>query len=453
MFQLNNKKNVILIIAIFAVIAIIITTVLIIINKKSSSNDDDNKVGNKEIIKEKEKYGITSLTEKYVVYNLEYKYCDEDEREIKSISGLKNKEAEKKINQQISGCKYTSGMIIGNTMSFVEYNDNWDVISYLSLRLDTGEKYDFEDIFLAETSIEQLISQAVNYYYSCKYRDNGSICFRLYDWDYDEDKQPKKPADFDLEEEIFRIINIYRSEGVKQFYMGPNMIEVQIGDMELFLPTESVWQDLAIYKRFLTKESIFEQKSDLTNYVLSAYRGNKYNGFILDNLFLEVNGYENDEVSKPVHTTLMKQNEIIKNKIIEMAKNDKKNIYFLLIDEMSYFVDEEGYGNYSQINVYKINKKDYESLGGEEYLATEQRTNVMGYGFAFYDDYAKIVNIDDLIIANFKVMDKNSKVLNNYCHIEEDYYKIGDIVEVWNNKNNKYGDHLVEADCQLTYIN
>lgn len=453
MFQLSSRNKVFFPIVIFAIVAILTTVILIIVTKNNNDNND-NKNDNKEVIREKSKYGLSSLTEKYVVNELEYESCSEEEGGIKSIIGLKDKAVQKKLSQLFVNCKYYSGPIIGNTVSIVEYDDDWNTISQMNLRLDTGEEYEFEEIFLAETNMDQMISLAVNYYYACKYAENGSHCAYLYDYEKDYDEQTKKPANFDLEEEIFRTINIYHDEGVKNFYVGTNLIEFQIGDLEMFLPTKKVWEELAIYKRFLTKESLFEKESTLTHYVLSWYRGDKYNGFLLDNLFVEeYNEYVHEGTPSIVKTAILKQNQVVKEKIIEMAKTDKNNVYFLILDGNIYLEDEEDYGNESNIILFKINKKDYERLGGEEYLAAEQRLDRMDSTFYFNDDYAREVDISNLISANFRVLDKNAKVLDNYCKIGSFWEKIGTNIEVWDDKTDKYRDYFLEEGCKLTPIN
>lgn len=446
MFQLNNNKKTVIFIIIFAVVAILTTSILILIKNPKFDN-----INNKEAkLKEKDKYGISSLTEKYIVNELEFERCDDEDNYIKSIRGLKDKEVEKKINKKISGCKYYASEIIGNAITFFNYDDRYENVETLNIRLDTGEEYTFEEIFLAETNIDQIISQGVNFYFSCKYSNYG--CHYLYDFYLDD--EIKKPTDFDLDEEIYKYLNIYHEEGIKVFSIDSSILTFRIGDLEFFLPFESIWKELAIYKRFVTKESIFEKESTLLNYVLSYYRGNKYNGFILDNLFLEEYYYDNEEIPQKTMNLLAKQTETVKNKVIEIAKKDVNNMYFLLVGTVAYKeTDENIYGNYSQVEVYKINKKDYERLGGEEYLAKEQRRLRMGDTFQFYDDYMIKVDIDDLIRDNFKVMDKNGNVLKNYCYIEYCWEKVGAIVSIWNNDYLEERNYLVEENCKLTLQN
>jgi hypothetical protein len=448
MFPLNNKLKAFLPVIIFALVAITLTSVLILITNKNDNNvskdNKDNKKEKRELVKEKDKYGLSSLTEKFAVRNLKIEYCED--YEVKSISGLKNKEIEKKINQKITGCKYFMDDIIGDTISFIEYNDNYDIISGLSIRLDTGDEYDFEDIFLAEINIEQIISQAANYYFSCKYNIDGACRFMD---DGDDEKNNKIPANFDMDEEIFRLINTYRDEGVEYFSVSHKFINFKIGKDDLFLPMESVWEKLAIYKRFLTKDNIFVEESNVTNYVLSIYQGNKYNGFVLDNLFLNEYKNEDDEIPDKVVSAITKQNDAIKDKIIEKAKSDKNNMYFISIVFYSYESDDNFFGNDSEITVYKMNKKDYERLGGEKFIADEQRDDKMVAGFYFAEDVATMVNIDDLILSNFKAVNKDGKISNSHCYLDNSWYKKGEIVEIWSSKHGGYHNFLVDDDCNL----
>lgn len=452
MFQLKGNFKIIIPIIIFAIIAILTTIILIFISNKNSKKNIDNKSNdNNTIIKEKDIYGISSLTERYPVYELDLEYCEN--KNIKKISGLKNKEVENRINSKIAGCKYVAGQLIGNTISFIEYGNDYKVNSILNIRLDNGEKFNFEDIFLAETNIEEIISQAVNYYYSCKYKMNNSYCVGFYDnYSEDEEEQIKLPENFDIEDEIYKIINIYRDEGVEKFYVSHKMIEFYIGDLELLLPTESVWKEIAIYKRFLTTENIFLKDSKLNNYVLSSYRGNENNKFLSDNLFFEEHHQWGEKITSKIMNEFKKQNDEIKKEIQIISKNNPNNMYFFLID--LYADEHEGeYFNYGRIFLYKINKKDYNALGGEEFLALEQRMSIIEPGFLFNSNNVTKVDINDIIASNIKVLDKNGKIVDNYCYIDGFWEEKGKIIETWNKNSSKYNYYFIEDNCQLTLQN
>lgn len=309
-----KKQTVIFIILI--IVCILLTAVVTIIKIKNINNslksdkeDDKNDMFVEEVVKKKQAedtiYLVSGLEDTYnnndlvinkinvqdgnIVEKINYQIKNGNTMEYLSISGLKDKEIENKINEDIKNNVYNiieknpsqrnqvSVRVMGNFSnvlsisgyknSMIWSNNQWSTVDtqnfFLNYDLTTGSKLSLEDLFISSTSINSIISEAA--YRSMAWDTNLSL---------DDMESYQKNQNMDnrdtsqYEEKILEIISNYKkNKDSLSFYFTPTTLNIfgfpteydkttRGGSVNLMDYMDSV----AIYKKYANKD-IFESNN------------------------------------------------------------------------------------------------------------------------------------------------------------------------------------------------
>lgn len=290
------------------------------------------------------------------------------------IEGLKNKDIENKINEEIKTTVYekvgtdTDGKKIcyarvdgnfSNVLSIMVYTYEGERMKYYGLNYDlnTGDKIPFENLFTKSTPILSMITEAVTQIKAWKIEDGAvtgatgeEYMDKLAEYYNMENRDTSEYEDL-----LFKVANKYNEvKGDIQYTISPTKIsiynvlpdELTTGNNASYfvrIPMYKYEEYIAIYKRYAGTD-IFE-KSDIalknvrpftipTGYNwLSSIAQNLMYGDLTDNIFVDVAGtqyiYDWDEKLQKA-TDLSKIN--ITNKINEIKNSvsqDKENGYVI----------------------------------------------------------------------------------------------------------------------------
>ena len=318
------RKKVIFVI-VFLIISIIITNVLIILNKEKINNISNVEVIEKmvNIIKPQEK--TIDLYGTFNINNIEFSkkniYIDEIDEEIScyQICGLKDKEIEEKINNEMEEKVYNfiksnfektksevqninfdslfinNGYIESNfsnvisinySYSYYEYNEEQNFAVdvndnlYLNYNLVNGKEIKLEDLFLNENDIETVVRMALYknwereelvsfevikkepYYDKEKniwFQEIGEYNESIEDYEYKTVEYIPNMTEYD----IFKKVKKYMNCNEKKFCFTPSQLILKFDENEYeYKYGEIYFKDIddkiVIYDKYLTNEKIYE---------------------------------------------------------------------------------------------------------------------------------------------------------------------------------------------------
>lgn len=356
------KKTIIGLI-VFTILAVS-TTVILIIEENKIKNVTPN------IPKEEIETEIgTKRNQKYNQNDLEIIRKNVDgivEYQSIRISGLKNKEIENKINNEIAQTeeefvkllsnfeegehRYINEYVAANfsnilsiSMEASSYSsfDSIEKEKYLNYDLTTGNKIELKDLFLPNADIDRY---AREYIYKDALHEAFSKTNVFFDDKYWEDgKCTYFTNELDEANYIKRFTRYKNAK--KDFYIGENYIYIQYGkewNDSICIKYKDCLNDLVVYTKFVTKDSIFERDDigfkDL--YVCSIVEpytekysynvGDVTSNFRIDSRMQSwVSGrYESGEIFNSIFKTAESE---VKNKktqvLLEANKNDDKYYY------------------------------------------------------------------------------------------------------------------------------
>lgn len=378
-------KFILVFLVIFTLTAVGFTYMLI-----QNNTQDVYKENNKEI-SSKQEAGIDlygTYNENDLVINELYETFSGEEIKIPQINGLKNKQIEEKINQDIyNRCfnyleesaknivdfsqMYTSYDIMSNFSNIISINYymNVNVHLHLNYNLLTGERLKLEDIFLKDTDILEIVRDAYrerlsNYSYSFEFIDDNGV------------------AIFD-ENELYKIVKGYMNTSEKDFMLSPSEIYFYFNDSGASVKLIDIADKVSIYTKYLTDESIYE-KNDIGRKNIFTLVETNYDLFdVIDYGYLEDNFWYDVTVSKmyfpdgQVETEKMEKfNDYAKtltneaydkvNEYKEKAKSNPDKFYILIcIPNVSMYNDGkyesgEWIYTYSNMAISNLNTKVYE---------------------------------------------------------------------------------------------
>lgn len=487
--EVENKKvkekkhvsNVVItiLLLLFVIIAAGTTYGLIYFKNKEKQQVNVNIVTVKENKKDESAFAIKSVTEMYKNNSLDEKQVDlhygsvvakyGDSKAYKveisypQISGLKNEKIQTQINKEIKDQAlslynekvlkdktidrvFIDGYIessFGDILSVHMYSniyykdENKDAASIdtaLNFRLDTGEKIEFKDLFLNTAKLTNIISQ-----YSYK----ALVWEKYYQWEK-SNKSDDGEMDFTIdiskvdysnfENELISIIQQYKRNGIDKFYFTPSEIYAYIGDLCITIPMRDCYQDIAIYKRFLSSNSLYKDNTigRKNIFVFANEYNDKYaiNGQLTDNFFADIYcGYSDDEykLSDKVVDKLL-DNSI--NPTKKKAVSNSKTAYILQGTIYYEYIEEKG--------IYKVNErkylttmsKDYYTASGMQELADKytrggkvsvdkewyypdeqdkNRTTIYDNKDYYIDSKGNVLDFYDIVDSDFKNMTKSTR--------------------------------------------
>lgn len=412
-----STNKIIISLIVFAIISITITAILIIQKNNTSAPNQEITSGDVNIAVKHDKIIGTKINQKYNQNDLEIieTQMQEDGLEYVSIriSGLKNKEIENKINEDIAreeaslkenvlsnemgeyDSRYLSEYVnanFSNVLSLALYGSKYGSNSrnqlnesrYLNYDLTTGNRLKLEDLFVPGADIDLYAQNSI---YKELLHDTFSEKGVFFDPQYWESGECTYVVDEIDELKFIKEFNKYKT-APKEFCFSYNQISIVYGedyDNYVYIRFKDCMDDLAIFDKFVTEEGIFERDDiGVKNlYVCSnATTGKGYYTFIDDvtsNFRIDARVYPvvNERIleSQKYIETLEKLKQDIagrKNDIKEIAKKNKDKYYYLTINvtindfipkyyctysEQDITYDE--FYVYTEEDLYEVDKTDF----------------------------------------------------------------------------------------------
>lgn len=412
-----STNKIIISLIVFAIISITITAILIIQKNNTSAPNQGSTSGDVNIAVKHDKIIGTKINQKYNQNDLEIieTQMQEDGLEYVSIriSGLKNKEIENKINEDIAreeaslkenvlsnemgeyDSRYLSEYVnanFSNVLSLAFYGSKYGSNSrnqlnesrYLNYDLTTGNRLKLEDLFVPGADIDLYAQNSI---YKELLHDTFSEKGVFFDPQYWESGECTYVVDEIDELKFIKEFNKYKT-APKEFCFSYNQISIVYGedyDNYVYIRFKDCMDDLAIFDKFVTEEGIFERDDiGVKNlYVCSnATTGKGYYTFIDDvtsNFRIDARVYPvvNERIleSQKYIETLEKLKQDIagrKNDIKEIAKKNKDKYYYLTINvtindfipkyyctysEQDITYDE--FYVYTEEDLYEVDKNDF----------------------------------------------------------------------------------------------
>ena len=394
MFKTTKAKVVFVII--FSVLCMIVTGILILYQNIDieEKNEEVTQGVSKEPI-EKDVPGI-NLKGTYNQNDLkiEEKSITQEKVEVRyaQISGLKDKNVEDKINKEIEKAAlncykkqvkdldevinvYVSmwdAANFANTVSFElsyiaktdDYSDDYyQGLQTLNYDLNTGEQITIEQIFTSDAPIENILRKSAYYnLVSSKVEDN--LAGDLIVSDYG-----------DIEDEIVEIINLYKRGKITEFSYTPMVINFFYEEKQIVsINMKDFAEYIAIYNRFLSQESLFENDDigednlyTLTRRYSDIYYYTNYQKE--DNYFIDISidfqSTDNDQFAKEIVqekiTGIENEIENIKQQVAQNPNN-----FYILNYYISIYTGEEWSTKqiltncYERGNAYEMTVHDFE---------------------------------------------------------------------------------------------
>lgn len=464
MKEVSIKKLVVLLSS-FIVIAVMITTALIMTNKAGSftdvsSGEEKNKSNHERVIgtKKNQKYNQNDLKIIYQDTNyegLEYKTL--------RINGLKNKEIENKINKELEEIEdeirkklvsasgeqenaYLSSNVnanYSNILSVTFYGSKSDsnyvpqinIEKFLNFDLTTGNKIKLEDLFLPGTDIDLY---AQNDIYKQKLYDSFSKKNIFFNPDYWQSGELQYVLDEVDEIDFIKQYNKYKNSK-KDFYLTTTGIGISYSKDgnygDVYIKYMDCLDNLVVYTKFLTKESIFERDDiglkDL--YVCSSVVDqNDQSVYLIKDLATNLRidarinvwtseGYNELEFFKNTLAKLKAELIEKKEEYIKIANENKDKYYFvgIVYDINRYYpktllssygeekdIEEDKFIVYEQEKTYSVSMQDFSNWFEDKLIQ-----NYTGNRYTL--DYQLYIPISDEEKAKCDIKEKTSSIIYN----------------------------------------
>lgn len=282
-----SRINIIILVIIFSICSII--TTLLITNKRAMTSEDS-KPGFLEVTEVKDitnngtKYRVESLDETYDKNNLlisKQKYEPKQENIFKTdddefdyfgncfypqISGLKNSLIQEKINKELKALTidtefYTEFIVnsnFGNTLSItiskLVDKDSFEN-TYLNYNLTTGKQLALKDLFIKKANLNYILSSSI---YNSLAESIANIGLT-------------DAAEFsNLHEITAEYLNKYNDGEKVDFYFTSRFVYIimdnssqaiekfNLDDSSLYIDMQEYYDQVAIYKKYLTEKTIFD---------------------------------------------------------------------------------------------------------------------------------------------------------------------------------------------------
>ena len=282
-----SRINIIILVIIFSICSII--TTLLITNKRAMTSEDS-KPGFLEVTDVKDitnngtKYKVESLDETYNKNNLlisKQKYEPKQENIFKTdddefdyfgncfypqISGLKNSLIQEKINKELKALtidtefytEFTVNSNFGNTLSItiskLVDKDSFEN-TYLNYNLTTGKQLALKDLFIKKANLNYILSSSI---YNSLAESIANIGLT-------------DAAEFsNLHEITAEYLNKYNDGEKVNFYFTSRFVyivmdnsseavkKLNLDDSSLYIDMQEYYDQVAIYKKYLTEKTIFD---------------------------------------------------------------------------------------------------------------------------------------------------------------------------------------------------
>ena len=497
----NSNKTKVVIIIVFTIIAILITGGLLVYKYINRNNED--KANTNEILapnkQSEDLKHLSDFKDMYSINPIEITYKEYTKGKIKDdgiehdkididyvqISGLKDKELQKRINDEIKEMVFegsdkinskqrywATAEVCGNFSNILSISITKDLIEIgkeennyqsdgLNYNLATGEKIKFLDLFASNTPMNSILYD---------------IAYEKLAWDVDinldmSEEELDKATNMDnrdtseYEDKLLQVINNYKKLDKDSivFTVSPTGVWA---DMDIDGNTKELesyginfyeYKDYIIaYKKFLTNKDIYENKVKYNYYVFNDYYDYTplYYKLEPDNLFIsafDTMVYSDEDEAKEYSQKVVDlKNSLVKKKLDEAiesakkiaSKNKNKNGY------VSRFM------NFSEISICE---NDY---GSEALICVNIRSSLEEMKLDYFKDNvlrilveqrnAPNTSIDLVLLGPIDYENKNIKLLNNkdemgYYDLDEYYTLDGKLIAKSYDELQKYLDNKYKA--------
>lgn len=423
MFKTTKAK--VISVTIFSIICLAITAILIVYQ---SIEIEEKNAG--EISKETKEKDVTGI-DLNGTYNqndliIKEKSVTLEKVEIRyyQISGLKNKGVENKINKEIEQLALNCykdkvknlNEVVNIQISMWEASNFADTISFelsyyakidnddddfyqgtqgLNYDLNTGEKITIDKVFTSDAPIENVLRKSA-YYSLIENHVEESLAGDLTVLDYGN-----------IEDDIAEIIYAYKSGKITEFYYTPREIYMFHDDRTITIDMKDYSEYIAIYNRYLSKESLYENDNIGIKNIYTLARRYKdvfyyenyqnENNYFID-ISIDFQSAESDEFAKKiVDDKIAKiENEIekVKQKVSENSDN-----FYILNYYISVYTGEEWslqqiLTNYSERgNTYEMTVHDFEE-NIEPIIMNYNRQEEFGAVPDYVYDFSEMLKIE-----------------------------------------------------------
>ena len=429
MFKTTKAKLIFVII--FSIICVTITT-LIVIYERIDITDVEENDSQENIIetsnKEKDVAGI-NLKGKYNQNDLKIKSRKATKEKVEvsyfEIDGLRNKEIQNKINEEIetTALNYYKEKIkdlsevvnvtvtVSNTGNFADTlslalnywskidddSDNfYQGMTGLNYDLSTGEKIPLEKLFTSDAPIIDILRtsayHSILYYYSEETLSGDSVVNNYRD----------------IEEDVANFIELYKRGKLTDFYYTTSYICIFYEDYSINIEMED-WADyIAIYSRYLAKEDLYDSNiigyknlytltdRNKDNYYYSNYQNE--NNYLID-ITLDWNENETSSFEKELVANKIEAIEKEIERVKQLASQNANNFYILnyniyLNTFVEPEVEEEIIHYYENGNSYEMTVHDFEENVEPIVIATNREASVSGGASAIVYDFGEVLKIE-----------------------------------------------------------
>lgn len=338
---------------------------------------------------------------------------DDVEIKIPQIDGLKDLEVQEKINQEIYGrveellkkypkANYGSFYVRGNfanviSISYHVGDGNRYEQLYLNYNLVTGERLELKDLFLTDADITQCVRRA---FYDMLAQES------IYDEDMDWESNTAVSPD---ENQVYKLVKGYMESEDYQFMFTPSEICFYFKNYVATLRMVDEADQIAVYSRFLTEESIFVRDdigfenvftcADTQNY--NAFKRIEY-GYLEPNFWYDItvwNTYiENRLAQDKLERYYAMEEEFlisVEEQVEEyrtIAKNNPDKFYILFLKpdaQMYYNSDTQQYANIVEFDgngvVYEMPMEVYEATYRDKLIEAYRYVYFAMAGGAYID--------------------------------------------------------------------
>ena len=421
-------KFILTFLSIFTLMAVGTTYMLITNNRQNVLNENnDNQAIKTEVETGIDLYGM--YNENDLVINDLLETYSGDEIKIPQIEGLKNIEIQKEINKDIYNRCYEllnsieiiddgtinkietlgDGTIktppnyrtsyyemanFSNVISIhyiVEANGHFDSL-YFNYNLVTGDRLKFEDLFVKDADIIEIVRKAF-----LERISNTNYWENAIEGDY--------IASFD-ENELYKIVKGFMDDEEKEFMFSPSNLYIYYKNYGANVKMIDIAGTISIYTKYLTDENIFERndigRKDIftlveTNY--DVYESIEY-GYIEDNFWYDVTFGGLYLPDKTISEAKLEKYKLLEDSIMkevyskveeyrETAKNNPDKYYFIFIRPVLRIYNDAVYENgewtytYSNMAIIRLYTRIYE-MPLEVYENTYKDKLIDAYRYKYF---------------------------------------------------------------------
>lgn len=426
MFKTTKAK--VIFVAMFSIICLIVTAILIVyqnIEIEGKNGEASNQISKE--TKEKDVSGI-DLKGTYNQNDLvvEEKSVTLEKIEIRyfQIKGLKNKTIENKINKEIENSALNcykekvkdlnevvniqismwEASNFANTISFelsyyakIDDDDDgfYQGAQCLNYDLNTGEKITVDKVFTSDAPIENVLRKSA-YYSLIDNHVEENLAGDLTVRDYGN-----------IEDDIAEIIYAYKIGKITEFYYTSRYIYIFYNDKTISIDMREYPDYIAIYNRYLSKESLYEKDNiGIKNIYTLARRFNDIfyyqnyqneNNYFID-ISIHFQAADSDEFTKDLVNNKIVEIENEIEKVKQKATQNPNEFYILNYSIMVYTGEiwdlQQTATSYSEIgNAYEMTVHDFEE-NIEPIIMNYNRQEETGAAPDYVYDFSEMLKIE-----------------------------------------------------------